>query len=139
MYFQQEGAISTLSGKALKLVDQFIYRGNNISSIESDVNIHIGKVWTAIKIKQNFFQAVEVSVLLYGCTIWTQMKHRENAKREQHKNATCNFKHPGSTTHKTAAVQPLALHLKNHPSKTTKLCIIDIFFWTPTNICASVG
>ena len=26
----------------------FIYRGSNITSTESDVNIHIGKVWTAI-------------------------------------------------------------------------------------------
>ena len=29
------------------LVDQFIYVGSNISSTEGDVNIYIGKAWTA--------------------------------------------------------------------------------------------
>ena len=33
------GAISTLSGKPLKLVDKLIYHISNISSTESDVNI----------------------------------------------------------------------------------------------------
>ena len=32
MRFKQEGTIFTLSGKALKLVDQFAYLGSNISS-----------------------------------------------------------------------------------------------------------
>ena len=81
MYFKQEGAISTLSGKALKLINQFAYLGSNISSTENDVNISIVKAWTAIeclsivgksnfpdKIKQDFFQMVAVSLLLYKCT-----------------------------------------------------------------------
>ena len=34
--------------KSLKLVDQFIYLGSNISFIESNVNTFIGKAWTAI-------------------------------------------------------------------------------------------
>ena len=33
--FKQEGAFSTLIGKPLKLVDQFIYPGSNISSTEN--------------------------------------------------------------------------------------------------------
>ena len=54
---------------------------------ESAVNKHIGKIWTVIdrlltiwksilfdEIKQEFFQAVAVSVLLYGCTAWTLTK-----------------------------------------------------------------
>ena len=44
MYFNQEGVISSLNDKSLKLVDQLIYLSSNISSTESDVNIHIGKV-----------------------------------------------------------------------------------------------
>ena len=43
MCFEQKGAISTLSGKPLKLEDWFTNFGINISSTESDVNIHIGK------------------------------------------------------------------------------------------------
>ena len=55
--FTQKRAISSLSGKTLKFVDQFIYFGSNISSTESDVNI-------GNKIKRDFFQAVAVSQLV---------------------------------------------------------------------------
>ena len=68
----------------LKVVDQFIYLCNNISSTERDVNVNIVKVWTAVdrlstmwksdlsdKIKREIFPAAAVSVLLYGCTTWT--------------------------------------------------------------------
>ena len=48
MCFNQEGAISTLKGNPLKLVDQFTYLGSNISSTERDANICIAKVLTTI-------------------------------------------------------------------------------------------
>ena len=61
-----------------------IYLGNNISSIESDVNIYFGNALTAIdrlssirtsdildKIKGEFFLAVALLEQLYGCTTWT--------------------------------------------------------------------
>ena len=70
-----------LNVKSLKLVDQLIYIDSNISSTESDVNVHIGKVLPAIdtlstiwksdlanKLKQEYFQTVVFSVLLYDCT-----------------------------------------------------------------------
>ena len=47
--FKQKGAISTLSDKPLKLINQFKYLVSNISSTESNINIHIEKLWTAIK------------------------------------------------------------------------------------------
>ena len=59
----------------------------SVTSTESDVNICTGKVWIVIdrlltiwkseisdKIKQEFFQAVIMPVLLYGCTTWILMK-----------------------------------------------------------------
>ena len=65
----------------MKIVNQFRYPGSNISSTESDVNIRLVKARTAIdrlsiiwkydqptKIKQDFFQAVSVPILPYGCT-----------------------------------------------------------------------
>ena len=86
MCFKQ-GAISTLCGKPLKLVDQFTYLSSNISSPERDVNICITKVWNALdrllliwksdlsgKIKWDFFQVVTVSLLLYGCSSWRLAK-----------------------------------------------------------------
>ena len=78
---------TTLSGKPLKLVDQFTYFGSNISSTESDIKICIANMWTAIdrlsiiwkpglsdKIKRDSFQAVTVSLVIYGCTIRTLTK-----------------------------------------------------------------
>ena len=78
--FNQDGVI-LLNGKPLKSADQFIYLGSNISSTKSNINLCISKVWTIIdrfmiigksdlsdKIKQNFFQVVAVSILLYKCT-----------------------------------------------------------------------
>ena len=84
MCFNQEGAISTLNVGSLKLVDKFMYFSSSISSTESDVSIHLTKTWTSInrltiiwksdqynKIKQGFFQAAAVSILLYGSTTCT--------------------------------------------------------------------
>ena len=85
MCFKHDQAISTLSGKLLKLFYQFSYLSSNISSTESNVNICIGKTWIAIErliiiwkfdltdeIKWDFFQAVTMSVLLYGSTTRTK-------------------------------------------------------------------
>ena len=89
MCFEREVAISILNGCPLKLVDKFKYLGSSISSTENDVNVCLAKTWTAIdwlsiiwksdlsdKIKLDSFQAA-VSILLYGCTTWTQTKRIE--------------------------------------------------------------
>ena len=73
MCFNLDGFIFLLDDKSLKLVNQFIYLGSNISSTESVANIHIGNAWTAIyrlstiwksdlfdEIKREFFQVVFV-------------------------------------------------------------------------------
>ena len=90
MCFNQTGAISTLNGSSLKLVDKFTYLGSSVSSTETDIDTRLTKAWTAInslsviwksdltdKIKRSFFQAAIVSILLYGCTIWTLTKQLE--------------------------------------------------------------
>ena len=71
-------------------MDMFTYVGSSASSSENDINMQLAKTWTAIKwlsikwksdlsdkIKRNFFQAPVVSILLYGCIIWTQTKSIE--------------------------------------------------------------
>ena len=40
--------ISSSNNESLKLVDQFICLGSNITSTESNVSTHKGKIWTAI-------------------------------------------------------------------------------------------
>ena len=90
MCFNQKDDISTLDGTSLKLVDKFPYLGSNVSSTEKDIDTQLTKAWTAIdglsiiwrsnltdKVKRSFFQAVVVSILLYGCTTWTLTKRLE--------------------------------------------------------------
>ena len=90
MCFNQRGDISTLNGSPLKLVDKFTYIGTSVSSTETDINIWLAKVWTAIdrlsviwksdltdKIKRSFFPAAVVLILLYGCTTWMLTQHME--------------------------------------------------------------
>ena len=97
MWSFTEEAISTLSGRPLIFVDQFIYFGSNITSTESDVNIILAKAWNAInrlsiiwksnqfdKIKWDFCWAAAVSILLYGCTTWMITKGIEK-KQDRNK------------------------------------------------------
>ena len=87
MCFNQAGDISTLDGTSLKLVDKFTYLGSSVSSTEKDINTWLTKAWIAIdklsiiwksdltdKMKRSCFQAMVVSILLYGCTTWTLTK-----------------------------------------------------------------
>ena len=93
MCYNQTGDISTLDGTCLKLVDKFTYLGSSVSSTEKDIDTRLTKAWTANdrlsiiwksdltdKIKRSFFQAVVVSILLYGCTTWTLTKRMKKKK-----------------------------------------------------------
>ena len=90
MCFNQTGDISTLEGTSLKMIDKFTYLESSVPSTEKDIDMRLTKAWTAIdklsiiwksdlidKMKRSFFQAVVVSILLYGCTTWTQTKWQE--------------------------------------------------------------
>ena len=69
---------------SLKLVEKFTYLGSSVSSTKNDINMRLAKAWIAIyilsiiwksnvsdQIKRSLSQAAVVSILLYGCTIWT--------------------------------------------------------------------
>ena len=75
---------------SLKLVDKFTDLGSSVSSTENHINTWLTRAYAAIdklsviwksdltdKIKRSFFQAVVVSILLYGCTTWTLTKRME--------------------------------------------------------------
>ena len=87
MCYNQTDDISTLDRTSLKLVDKFTYLGSSVSSTKKNIDTQLTKAWTAIdrlliiwksdltdKMKRSFFQAAVVSILLYGCTIWTLTK-----------------------------------------------------------------
>ena len=134
--FKLGRAISILSSKPLILVDKFSYLGSNILSTESDLSIVQGKVWSAIDrlvikqksdfsgwIKWDFFQAMAVSILLYGCTTWMLTNHFEK-KLDRNKTLNmCSFEQiQKATPHKILTVCLPTSHLTNHPSKTNKTC-----------------
>ena len=90
MCYNQTNDNSTLDGSSLKLVYKFTYLRSSVSSTEKDNHTRLTKAWTAInrlsiiwksdltdKMKRSFFQAAVVSILLYGCTTWTQTKRLE--------------------------------------------------------------
>ena len=81
------GAIFTLNIGPLKLVEKLTYFGSSVSSTKCEVNIRVAKAWTAFdrksfmwktdltnKIKLDFFHAVVVLILQYGCTTETLTK-----------------------------------------------------------------
>ena len=87
MCYNKTGDITTQERATLKLVDKFTYLGSSVSSTEKDIDTRLTKAWTAIdrlsiiwksdltdKMKRSFFQAVVVSILLYGCDAWTLTK-----------------------------------------------------------------
>ena len=87
MCYNQTGDISTLDGTSLKLVDKFTNLGSSVSSTEKDIDTRLMKAWIDIdrlsiiwksdltdKMKRSFFQPAVLSILLYGCTIWTLTK-----------------------------------------------------------------
>ena len=57
MCFKQDGIMFSLNSKPQKLLDQFLYLSNNISSTESNVNICIDKAWTAFDKLMTIFKS----------------------------------------------------------------------------------
>ena len=122
MYFQQggrgRGGISSLTGKPLKLIDEFTLFGCNITSTEIDINIDIEKTWTVIdsssirgiynlseKIKRDFLW------LNRYYSMDAPLAFKQKAKWELYKNAICRIlnKYCKQHSHKTATAWPLTI------------------------------
>ena len=126
--FKRDGDISTLSGRPLKFVDNTTYLGSYITSTESDVNIHLAKAWTAIdrlsiiwksdvsyKIKQDIFQALVVSILLYGSTTWTLTKRTKKKLDGSYTRMLCAIlNNPGRNTSQNSSC--IDIYLPSHKS-----------------------
>ena len=164
MCFNQRGAISTLNGSSLKLVDKFTNLGSSVSSTEPDISTWLAKAWIAIdslsfiwksdltdKMKCSVFQAVIVSILLYGCTKWILTKRVE-------KKLDCIYtKMLPAILNKTSSNTPQnSSPMGNQPRimKTIKIrrtlngghcwrgkdeLISDICLWTPSHGWAKAG
>ena len=97
--------------------------------------------------KRSFFQAVVVSILLYGCTTWTLTKRLE---KKLHKNVESSIEQVLATTpHETPTIRTLAPTMKaiqvrrtrhaGHCWRTKDELISDVLLWTPTYGRAKAG
>ena len=150
MCFNQRGGISTLNGSSLKLVDKFTYLGSSISSTEKDIDTRWKSDLTD-KIKRSFFLAAVVSILLYGCTIWTltkQMEKRPDGNYTRMLRVILNKswrQHP--TKHQLYGhLPPITKIIKVRRTRHAGQCwrsrdelIIDVLLWTPSHSRAKAG
>ncbi|KAK2561469.1 hypothetical protein P5673_015438 [Acropora cervicornis] len=87
LYNQAEGDLVTLEGNKLKQVDNFKYLGSWIQSSEKDMNIRIGKAWSALKKMMKVWEKptkpsqIE-SVLLHGAKCRTMTGKMRNTLDE---------------------------------------------------------
>ena len=162
MYYNQTGNITTLDGASLRLVDKFIYLGSSVSSTENDIDTRLTKAWTAIdrlliiwksdvtdKMKRSFFQAVVVSILLYGCTTWTLTKEKKlDGNYTRMLRAILNKswrKHP--TRHQlyshlppiTKTIQVRRARHAGHCWRSKDELVSDVLLWNPTYGQAKAG
>ena len=164
MCFNQTGDISTLGGNSLKLVDKFNYLGSSVSSTEKDIDTPLSKAWTPInklsviwksdltnKMKLSFFQAVVVSILLYGCNTWTLTKWLEkkldgNYTRMQRAILNKSWRqHP--TKHQLYGYLPPIMKIikvrwirhAGHCWRSKDELISDVLLWTPSYGWAKAG
>ena len=149
---------------SLKLVDKFTYLGSSVSSTEEDIDTRLMKVWTAIdrlsiiwksdltdNMKRSFFQAVVVSILLYGCTTWTLTKRLEkklDGNYTRMLRAVLNkFWRQHPTRHQLYGHLPpitKTIHVRRtrhtgHCWRSKDELIRDVLLWTPTYGRAKVG
>ena len=95
--------------------------------------------------KLSFFQAVVVSILLYGCTTWTLTKHIE---KKLDGNYTINNILLEAASHKAAVWPPppitktIKIRRKRHAGHSWRSrdeLISDILLWTPSHGQAKAG
>ena len=159
MYYNQTGDISTLDGTSQKLVDKFPYLGSSVSPTEKDIDTRLTKAWTAIdrlsiiwksdltdKMKRSFFQAAVVSILLYGCTIWTLTKRLEKKLDGNYTRMLRAIWNKSWLQHPTRHLPPITKTIQVRRTRHAGHCwrsrdelISDVILWTPTYSRAKVG
>ena len=99
--------------------------------------------------KRDFFDDEAVLIRQYECITWTRMKRMKKKQNLPRMLRAALNKFWKQYPNKTAAVQPLTFHLKNHPTKTNTTCWpcwrcldelkSDVILWTPTQERAREG
>ena len=142
----------------------FTYLGSSVESTEKDIDTRLTKAWTAInrlsiiwksdltdKMKRSFFQAAVTSILLYGCSTWTQRKRLEkkldgnytrmlrailNKSWRQHPTRHQLYGHLPPIT---ITIQVRRTRHAGHCWRSRDELIRDVLLWTPTHGHAKAG
>ena len=161
--FNQTGNISKLNGSSLKLF-KFTYLGSSVSTTETDINTRLAKAWAALdrlsviwksdltdEMKCSFFKAAVVSILLYGCTTWSQTKRLEkrldgnytkrlwailNKSWRQHLTKQQLYGHSPPIT---KPIKIRRTRYAGHCWRSRDELIRDIFLWTPSHSRTKAG
>ena len=161
---QPDGIIRTLNGQPLKSVKTFTYLGSNIESTEKDVNIRLGKAWSALdrlnviwksslpeKMKREFFRAIVESVLVYGSSSWTltialQKKLDGNYTRMLRAILNISWKQHPTKQRLYDTIPPISDVIRERRTRFAGHCwrskaelVSDVLLWTPTHGQTSVG
>ena len=131
---------------------------------ETGINTRLAKAWTAInrlsviwksdltdKMKCSFFQAVVVSILLYGCTTWTLTKHMEKKLDGNYTRMLWAILNKSQRQHPTkqqlyANLPPIMKTIQVRRTRHARHCwrsrdefIGDVILWTPSHGQAKAG
>ena len=134
-------------------MDQFTYLGSRVSSTKTDINTWLVKAWTIIdrlsviwkseltdEIECSFFQAAVMSILLYGCTVWTLSKRMLRAILNKFW-----MRHPRNQQlycHQPPITKTIQIRRTRHVRhcwRSRDELISDILLWTPSHGRAKAG
>ena len=164
LFNQDEGDLKTLDGDVLNQVEDFQYLGAWLNTCSKDINIRIGRAWTALlklntiwksnlqeDLKVQFFRATVETVLLYGSSSWTLTKALsqkidgaytkmlrvvKNVTWEQHvTNKVLYGKLPSITT----IIEERRLRFSGHCFRSKQEVVHQLILWEPKHGRRSVG
>ena len=108
----------------------------------------IWKSGLSYKIKRDLFQAVAVSILLYGCTTWMPKEHKEKELDGNNTRILPAIKknflkqhsiHEQVYGHQPPVSQTIQTRHMRHCWRSKDETISDVLFWTTTHGLTSVG
>ena len=164
LFNQDEGDLKALDGDVLNQVEDFQYLGAWLNTCSKDINIRIGRAWTALlklntiwksnlqeDLKVQFFRATVETVLLYGSSSWTLTKALsqkidgaytkmlrvvKNVTWEQHvTNKVLYGKLPSITT----IIEERRLRFSGHCFRSKQEVVHQLILWEPKHGRRSVG
>ena len=156
--------MKSLADKNIKQVLDLKYLGSYIASTEHDVNIRLGKAWSALNqmdkiwksklsdnLKRNFFRAAVESVLVYGLVSWTLTKKCEKridgaytrmlrvALNKSWRDHPTNKELYGNIPKISSSIRQQRMRFAGHCWPSKEELIADVLLWNPKHGKRSQG